>query len=100
MYEKVIKKTINFIYNRLFCCNHTCYCVSMVSVTPALRYVMSVSRYQSRSSMYIRGLIPWNSTEFTEAVQIANKIVVCLRLSIGKACSQFFQAVHKELVMR
>ena len=30
----LLKKTpINFIYKRLFCCNHTCYCVGMVSVT-------------------------------------------------------------------
>ena len=39
--------------NRLFRCNHTSYCVGMVSVKPA-------SRYQSRPSMYIRCLIPWN----------------------------------------
>ena len=36
-------------YNYLFR-NHTCYCIRMVSVT-------SASRYQSRPSMYIRGLI-------------------------------------------
>ena len=53
-------KHINFIYNRLFCCNHTCFCVCMVSVTSASRYVTSASRYQSRSSMYTRGLIPLN----------------------------------------
>ena len=47
---------INFIYNRLFCCNYTCHCADMVSVTPASRYVTSASRYQSRSSTYIRGL--------------------------------------------
>ena len=35
----------------------------MVSVTPA-------SRYQSRSSMYIRGLIPRNFAELAEAVPI------------------------------
>ena len=46
------------IYIRLFCCNHMCYCVSMVSVTSASRYVTSASRYQSRSSMNIQGLIP------------------------------------------
>ena len=28
----------NFIYNRLFCCNHTCYRVNMVYVTSASRY--------------------------------------------------------------
>ena len=62
------------IYNRLFCCNHTCYCVNMVSVTSAPRYITSASRYhpryQSRSSMYIRGLIPLNFAELAEAVLI------------------------------
>ena len=48
------KKKIN---NRLFCCNHTCYCVGRVSVMSAPRYVTSASRYQSRSSMNIRDLI-------------------------------------------
>ena len=38
---------MNFIYNRLFCCNHTCYYVDMVSVTSASRYATSASRYQS-----------------------------------------------------
>ena len=43
----------------------------MVSMTSASRYVTSPSRYQSRSSMYIRGLIPRNYTELAEAVSIA-----------------------------
>ena len=34
-------------------CNQTCYCVGSFFVT-------STSRYQSRSSMYFRGLIPRN----------------------------------------
>ena len=63
-------KNINFIYNCLFCCNHTCYCIGMVSVTSASSYVTSASRYQSRSSMYIRGLFPRNSTELAEVVPI------------------------------
>ena len=63
-------KNINFIYNRLICCNHTCNCISMVYVTSASRYVELASRYQSRSSMYIRGLIPRNSVELAEAVPI------------------------------
>ena len=52
-----IEKNINFIYNgyRLFCCNHTGYCVNMVSVTSATRVH---PLYESRYSMYIRGLIP------------------------------------------
>ena len=37
-----------------------CYCFGMVSVMSVSRYVMSVSLYQSRSLMYIRGLIPQN----------------------------------------
>ena len=39
----------------------------MVSVTSASRYH---PRYQSRSSMYIRGLIPRNFAELAEAVPI------------------------------
>ena len=42
----------------------------MAYVTSASRYVPSASRYQSRSSIYIRGLIPWNSIELAEAVPI------------------------------
>ena len=52
-----IENNINFIYNCLCCCNQTCYCVGMVSVTSASRNVTSASRYQSRSTIYIRGLI-------------------------------------------
>ena len=39
---------INFIYNHLICCNHTCYCVNMVSVMSASRYITSASRYHPR----------------------------------------------------
>ena len=46
----------------------------MVSVTSASHYVTSASRYQSRSSMYILGLIPRNSTELAEAFPIATLI--------------------------
>ena len=38
----------NFILKRLFCCNHTCYCVNMVSGTSALRYITSASHYHLR----------------------------------------------------
>ena len=48
-----------------------CYCINMVSVTSASHYIISAShyhpRYQSRSSIYIRGLIPPNIAEFAEA---------------------------------
>ena len=59
-YSNILLKNIIFIYNRLCCCNKTCYCISIVSVTSASRYVTSASRYQSRFLMYIRGLIPQN----------------------------------------
>ena len=62
------------MYNRLFCCNHTCYCVGIVTVTIASRSVTSASRCESRFSMCIRGLIPWNSTELAEAVPIGRNI--------------------------
>ena len=65
---------ISFIYNRLY----TCYCVCMVFATSALRYVTPASRYQSRSSMYIQGLIPWNTTKLAKAVQIDNDTVACI----------------------
>ena len=46
----------------------------MVSVTSASYYIMSASSYhpliQSRSSMYIRGLIPRNFAELAEEVPI------------------------------
>ena len=67
----LLTKIMNLIYNCLFCYNHTCYCVSMASVTSASCYVTSASRYQSRSSMYIRGMIPRNSTELADVVPIA-----------------------------
>ena len=60
--------------SHLFCSNHTCYCINIVSVTSASRYITSASRYhlgyQSRSSMYTRGLILRNFTKLAEAVPI------------------------------
>ena len=62
----------------LFCCNHTCYCVNMFSVMSVSRNLTSAShyhlRYQSRFSMYIRGLIPQNFAELAEAVPIGLEI--------------------------
>ena len=47
----------------------------MVSVTSASHYITSGSRYhpryQSRSLMYIHGLLTWNFAEMAEAVPIA-----------------------------
>ena len=62
-------------FNSFFCFNHTCYCANVDSVTSASGYLTPASRYhlryQSRSSMYIRGLVPRNFEELAEAVPIA-----------------------------
>ena len=71
----LLKNKHNFIYNHLFCCNHNSYCLDMVSVTSSSRYATSASRYQSRSSMYIRGLIPWNFMELAETIPIESMVV-------------------------
>ena len=88
------KTNINFIYYRLFCCNHTCYCANMVSVTSASRYITPASRYfpryQSRPLMYIRGLIPRNIAELAETVPIGT-LYMCLSrplMSSGYICNQ------------
>ena len=38
-YSDILLENKNFIYNCLFFCNPTCYCVDMVSVTSALRFI-------------------------------------------------------------
>ena len=79
------KKPIKFI-KAIFLCNHTksCHCVNLVSVTSASRYITSPSRYhprcQSRSSIYIRGLITRNSAESVEVVPIA---IICVSVDRG-----------------
>ena len=66
----ILLKQINFIYNRFFFAAIT----HMVSVTSASRYIASASRYhprfQSMSSMCIRGLSPRNFSELAMAVPI------------------------------
>ena len=49
-------------------------------MTPASRYVTSASRYQSRSSMYIRGMISRISTELAKTVPIGsgNELASCI----------------------
>ena len=47
-YIDILLKKHKLHLNRLFCCNHTCYCVNMVSVTSASRYIRSASRYHPR----------------------------------------------------
>ena len=73
-YSDILLKKQQLHLSRLFCCNHTCYCVYIVSVTSAPRYITPASRYhpryQSRSSMYIRGLIPRIFAELAEVVPI------------------------------
>ena len=69
-----MKKKHKLHLSGLFCCNHTCYCVNMVSVTSGSSYVTSASHYhpcyQSRCWMYICGLIPRNSAELVAPVLI------------------------------
>ena len=56
-YNDILLKKHKLHLSRLFCCDHTCYCVNMASVTSASFYITSAlhyhPRYQSRSSMYI-----------------------------------------------
>ena len=77
----ILLKKHQLYLSRLFCCNHTRYCVNMVSVKSASRFITSASRYiksasryhplyQSRSSMNFRGLLPRNFAELAAAVPI------------------------------
>ena len=93
--------------SRLFCCNHTCYCVNMVSLTSASRYITSAScyhpRYQSRSSMYIRGLIPRNYAELAKAVPIAasayakskNTVLASVLIGCGIAVARYADGYYR-----
>ena len=64
----ILLKKLKLYLSGLFCINHTCYCVNMVSLTSASRYHLC---YQRRSSMYICGLIPLNFADPAEVVPIA-----------------------------
>ena len=92
----------------LFCCNHTCYCVNMVSVTSASCYIMSASRchprYQSRSS-YIRGLSPRNFAELVKVVPIeentrhpANSWIYTSR-SLFNNCKPIVSQIYLEILV-
>ena len=76
-YSDILLKKHKLHLSRLFCWNHTCYCVNLVSVTSASRYIAPAScyhpRYQSRFSMYIRGLIPRHFAELAETVPIGEQ---------------------------
>ena len=63
-------------------------------MTSASRYVTSASRYQSRSSMYIQGLIPWSSTELAEAVPIVRMRTIgdCVRTSWPRGYKAWVQS--------
>ena len=50
-----LEKNINFIYNCFVCCNHTCYCVGMVSVTSASLYAIKVDP-RSTSEVLFHGI--------------------------------------------
>ena len=74
----------------------------MVSVTSASRYITSVSRYhpryQSRSSMYFRGLIPRNIAELAKAVPVAHEILVAYDEYVHIRRLVFALAVRKNKV--
>ena len=82
--------------SRLFGCNHTCYCINIASVTSASRHITSASRYhspyQSRSSMYSRGLIPGNVAELAEAVP--NDILTSFKIATRTSCYIFQKTVE------
>ena len=66
----------------------------MVSVTSVLHNITSALRYhprhQSISSMYIRGLIARNFTEFAEAVPIVCVLLCFLLIFLGSIyCKQY-----------
>ena len=82
-YSDILLKKHKHHLSRLFCCNHTCYCINMVSVTSASHYH---SQYQSGSSMYIRGLIPRNFAELAEAVQMGVGLITTC--DMHSACSK------------
>ena len=86
----IIEKYINFIFSRLFCCNHTCYCVGMVSVTSGC--VISVSHYQSRSAMYIRGQS--DSTKFHRIGRGSSKCLYWVHC--GNNISKFYTLFWKQ----
>ena len=66
----ILKKNIHFILlqSHLLLCYKGFCDVSVHFITSASRYH---SRYQSRSSMYFRGLVPRNFAELTETIPIA-----------------------------
>ena len=75
----------------------------MVYVTSASHYITPASRYrpryQSRSSMYIRGLIPRNSVELAEAVPSWDQTLKHVRISLGH--DPFFDSTGMErLIIR
>ena len=91
-YRYILLKNIIFIFKRSFCRKHTCYCVNMVYMTSASRYH---PRYQSRSSMYIQGLIPRNFAELAEAVPIETHYIRELLVSFNLQTSNESNKVAK-----
>ena len=66
--------------SHLFCCNHTCFCVYMVSMTSRPHNITSAShyhpRYQSKSLMYIRGPNSGNLADFARVFEKCNVTVL------------------------
>ena len=107
--DTLLKKKHKLHLRPFVFCYHTFYCVNMVSVTSASRYH---PRYQSRSSVYIRGLIPRNFAELAKAVQIImypstyHKVIlrfilgafVCVTTSMSGAKSSWhWSVIHNQV---
>ena len=71
----------------------------MASVTSASRNVMSMSHYQSRSSMYIRDLIPRNSTELAKAVLITDQAGIILSVAASRFSLRIMRLILSRLVV-
>ena len=53
----ILLKKNNFIYTRLFCCNHTCYCVGMVLWTPGAWPVTLMYLYRKLKTASLKSVV-------------------------------------------
>ena len=84
-YSDILLEKHKLHFSSLFCCNHTCYCVNVVSVTSASHFITSASHYHPRYQRDPRcyHVHPWSDStifaELAEAVPIEagghNKVI-------------------------
>ena len=89
------KKPHKLHLSRLLCCNHTSYCVNMVSVASALRYITSASKQ-------ILDVHPWSdSTEFSGIGRGSSDCILRLNLLI-RTFSKIWKMVDlmNEMILR